>query len=178
VIGHRIPWQLPVSTAPQLLQRVRGFRAAPSGTAVAAEPAMDDTLARIWQEIAARPDGPLAMRFYLQPLMSSALAIRDGVADARTGRPYYFWTMFTDRSQRAALVRDGWHAEWKLFTIALVLDLAYQIIVLKGLRPFEGLLVAVVLAFVPYLLLRGLVNRLVRRTAGDLPPPPPDLAVR
>ena len=50
---------------------------------------MDDSFSRIWQEIAARPGGPLAIRFYLQPLMATALAIRDGVADARLGKPPY-----------------------------------------------------------------------------------------
>jgi hypothetical protein len=95
------------------------------------------------------------------------------------GRPPYFWAVFTQPGQRAALVRDGWHSLWKLFTIALLLDLAYQIIVLKGLRPLEGLLVAMALAFVPYLMLRGLVNRVVRRTVvAGLPPQPPDHAVR
>jgi hypothetical protein len=138
---------------------------------------MDDTLSRIWQEISARPDGPLAMRFYLQPLMATVLAIKDGVADGRLGKPPYFWAIFTQPAQRAALVRDGWQSVRKLFIIALVLDLAYQVIVLKGLRPLEGLAVAMVLAFVPYLLLRGPANRLVRRTVGGPPPKQPDVSV-
>jgi hypothetical protein len=139
---------------------------------------MDDTLARVWQEIAARPDGPLAMRFYLQPLMATILAIKDGVADGRLGKPPYFWAIFTQPTQRAALVRDGWHSVRKLFIIAVVLDLAYQFVVLKGLRPLEGLVVAIVLAFVPYLLLRGPANRLVRRAVGGPPPTRPDASVR
>jgi len=139
---------------------------------------MDDSFSRIWQEIAARPDGPLAMRFYLQPLMAIALATRDGVKDARLGKPPYFWTLFTESSQRGPLLKDGWHSEWKLFSIAFILDFAYQIIVLKGIRPLEGLLVAIALAFVPYLMLRGTVNRLVRGTVGAPPPQPPDHAVR
>jgi hypothetical protein len=169
-----MPWVLSVPRAPECSESTR------SAAAFSLQPnrQMDDTLSRIWQEIAARPEGPLALRFYLQPLMATALAIRDGVADGRMGRPPYFWALFTQPDQRAALVRDGWHSLWKLFTIAVVLDLAYQIIVLKGLRPLEGLLVAVVLAFVPYLMLRGLVNRLVRRTVSAPPPHPPDHAVR
>ena len=43
---------------------------------------MDDLLTRFWHEIAARPDGPLAMRFYLQPLMATFFAVRDGLKDA------------------------------------------------------------------------------------------------
>jgi hypothetical protein len=139
---------------------------------------MDEALARIWQEIAARPDGPLALRFYLQPIMATVLAVKDGMADGRLGKPPYFWAIFTHPAQRAALVRDGWHSVRKLFIIALVLDLAYQVIVLKGLRPLEGLVVAMALAFVPYLLLRGPVNRLVRRTVSGRPPTHPDVSVQ
>jgi hypothetical protein len=138
---------------------------------------MDDTLARIWQEIAARPDGPLALRFYLQPIMATVLAVKDGMADGRLGKPPYFWAIFTHPAQRADLVRDGWHSVRKLFIIALVLDLVYQFIVLKGLRPLEGLVVAMALAFVPYLLLRGPVNRLMRRTVTGPPPKQPDVSV-
>ena len=134
---------------------------------------MDDSLSRIWHEIAARPDGPLAIRFYLQPLMAIALATRDGLADARLGKPPYFWTLFTESSERGPLLKDAWHSEWKLFSLAIILDFTYQLIVLKGVRPLEGLLVAIALAFVPYLMLRGLVNRLARGRVGSLPPQPP-----
>ena len=123
---------------------------------------MDEFLARVWHEIMARPDGPLAMRFYLQPLMATLFALRDGLRDARAGRPAYFWAVFTNPVQRPALLRDGWRSVGKIFLISLVLDVAYQILVLRGLRLMQGLLVAVVLALVPYVLLRGPVNRLAR----------------
>ncbi|HEX5830484.1 MAG TPA: hypothetical protein VFY16_05845 [Gemmatimonadaceae bacterium] len=124
---------------------------------------MDDYLARVWQEIAARPDGPLAMRFYLQPLMAIYFAVRDGLDDARAGGPAYFWAIFTDPARRPALLREGWRSVGKIFLIAVALDLVYQFLVLRGLRPVQGLLVAVVLALVPYVLLRGPANRIARR---------------
>jgi hypothetical protein len=124
------------------------------------------TLQEFWQEITARPDGPLALRFYLQPVVATALALRDGIRDARGGRPPYLFTIVKDKAQRREFVRDGWRSIGKVFIIAVVLDLIYQIIVLKGLRPVEGLLIAVVLAIVPYALLRGPVNRIARRTRG------------
>ena len=71
-------------------------------------------------------------------------------------------------SHRGPLLKDGWHSEWKLLSIAFILDFAYQIIVLNGVRPLAGLLVAITLAFVPYLMLRGTVNRLVRRRPRSL----------
>jgi hypothetical protein len=42
------------------------------------------------------------------------------------------------------------------------MDIVDQFIVFKALRPLEGLIVAVRLAIVPYLLVRGPVNRLAR----------------
>jgi hypothetical protein len=44
--------------------------------------------------------------------------------------------------------------------VALVLDLAYQIIVLRFVYPAEAIIVAFVVVIVPYLILRGLVTRL------------------
>jgi len=130
---------------------------------------MDDIIARFWQEITARPDGPLAMRFYLQPLMATLFAVRDGLKDARAGKPPYFYGLLTHPEQRREMLRDGWGSVGKIFGIAIVLDLLYQFIVLKGFRPVETLVVAIVLALVPYILLRGPANRLAR--TGDPPAP-------
>jgi hypothetical protein len=121
-----------------------------------------DVLSQLWQEIVARPDGPMALRFYLQPLMAVIFAVRDGLKDARTGRPPYLWAIFTSPGERGALIRDGWRSVGKIFIIAVVLDTIYQFVVLGGLRPLEGLFVATVLALVPYILFRGPVNRLKR----------------
>jgi len=123
---------------------------------------MDHGLSELWQEIVARPSGKMAFRFYFQPLMAMLLATRDGIRDARTGRPAYFWALFADPVNRRSRLRDGWHAIQKVFVLALVLDTIYQLVVLRGLRPLAGLLVATALAIVPYLLLRGPVNRVAR----------------
>lgn len=55
----------------------------------------------------------------------------------------------------------------KVFTIALVLDAVYQYIALKWFYPAEAVLVAAILALVPYLLLRGPVNRVFRGKTGQ-----------
>jgi hypothetical protein len=120
------------------------------------------SLADVWSEILERPHGPFAFRFYLQPLMAIFFAVRDGVHDAKTGRRAYLWSLFTEPGRMARL-RDGWRSVGKVFVLAIVLDLLYQLIVLKGLRPAEDLIVAVSLALVPYALLRGPANRLFRR---------------
>ncbi|HEU4647796.1 MAG TPA: hypothetical protein VFS33_01955 [Gemmatimonadales bacterium] len=122
----------------------------------------DDIFSRTWQEIVARPGGPLAMRFYLQPLMATLLALRDGLADARTGQPPYFWAICFEPGCRRELIRSGWQSIAKVFCIAMALDVLYQLIVLKGFRPLQTMLVAVALAIVPYLLVRGPISRIVR----------------
>jgi hypothetical protein len=119
--------------------------------------------ARLWHEIASRPDGPMAFRFYLQPFMALLVAFNDGKADARAGRPPYFWAMFHDPSHCRELIRNGWHSIAKIFFMALVIDTIYQLVVLHGLRPVQGLIVAVILAIVPYVLTRGPFNRLFSR---------------
>jgi hypothetical protein len=122
--------------------------------------------AQFWQEIAARPAGPLALRFYLQPLMATLLAVRDGLADARHGKPAYLWSLATDPAHRRERLREGWGSICKVVIIALILDLTYQIFVLHGHRPFQALLVAALLAVIPYAVLRGPVNRIASRTGG------------
>lgn len=125
-----------------------------------------ELLSRFWQEIAARPTGPLAFRFYLQPAMATFFAIRDGLRDARAGNPPYFWSLFTDPQHRREQIRGGWQSIGKIIVLAIALDVVYQVIVLRGLRPFEAIFIAFLLAVAPYLLLRGLVTRLVRRRIG------------
>jgi hypothetical protein len=116
----------------------------------------------MWREILGRPEGPFAFRFYLQPLMALLFAVRDGIHDARAGRSAYLWSLLTE-SRRRQLLREGWHSVGKVFVLAIVLDLLYQLVVLKGLRPLQTLLVAVALALVPYVLVRGPASRLFRR---------------
>jgi hypothetical protein len=123
---------------------------------------MDDMWMRIAGDLAARVSGPMKFRLVLQPCVAAFFAIRSGLADARAGRPPYFWTLVTDPAQRAYMIKDGWKSVGKVFMLALVLDVVYQIIVSRFVYPGETIIVAFVLAIVPYLILRGLVTRLVR----------------
>lgn len=127
---------------------------------------MRDMLMRMLTNVGDRVGGPMTFRIILQPLMATLLAIRAGMKDAQTGRPPYFWTILTDPSQRGDLVREGWKSVARVFFLAIVMDVIYQVIVLNWVYPGEVLLIAVLLAVVPYLLLRGPVNRLVRRLRG------------
>jgi hypothetical protein len=124
---------------------------------------MLDSVSEFWHDLAARPTGPLAMRFYLQPLMATLFALRDGFKDARNDKPPYFWALFTHPGQRSQMLRHGWKSVGKIFVLAAVLDIIYQLVVLHELHPLQAVVVATILAIVPYLIFRGPVNRIVRR---------------
>ena len=121
---------------------------------------MDDIIGRIWENLGGRVGGPMTLRLILQPLVATVLAIKAGRRDAKTGRPPYFWTILTSPEDRAALLREGWKDVTKVFVMAVVIDSVYQVMVFRWIYPFEVLVVAFILACVPYLLIRGPVNRL------------------
>lgn len=123
---------------------------------------MEEILTRIWGNLIGRVHGPLTFRLILQPAMAVFLAIRAGLKDAREGRPIYFWALFTHPAQRRQLLQDGWKSVGRVFILAIVIDAVYQFIVLRWFYPAEALVVAFVLAIVPYLLVRGPVSRIAR----------------
>jgi hypothetical protein len=123
---------------------------------------MDDIVTRILGDMGDRVAGPMKFRLVLQPAMAAIFAIRSGLADAKAGRPPYFWALFTDPMHRAEMLRDGWKSVGKVFVLALVLDAVYQIIAIRFVYPGEAIVVAFLLASVPYLLLRGAVTRIAR----------------
>ena len=121
---------------------------------------MDDMWLRITSQLAERIHGPMHIRLMMQPAMAAFFAIRSGLADARDGKAPYLWTLLSDRADRVAIIKDGWTSVGRVFVLAVVLDVVYQLYVLRFVYPGEALIVAFVLSIVPYLLLRGLVTRL------------------
>jgi hypothetical protein len=124
---------------------------------------MDNIWTRIGTDMVDRVTGPMKFRLVLQPLMASFFAIRAGLADAKAGKTPFFWCLLTDPAQRDDMLKDGWKSVGKVFLLAIVLDVVYQIIVERFVYPGEAIIVAFVLAILPYLILRGLVTRLARR---------------
>lgn len=113
----------------------------------------------------ARSEGPMSARLLLQPAMAAFFAFRDGRRDVRDGRPPYLWSLFGRTAQRRELLKGGWQSIGKVFVVAVLLDLVFQRLVFHDFRPAGALITGLTLAIVPYLLLRGLVNRLSRRPA-------------
>src|SRR3954470_20053824 len=123
---------------------------------------MGEILQRVWENLIGRASGPMNFRLIVQPLVASLLAIRAGVRDARHGRPAFLWAALSNPAYRPELLHQGWKDVGKVFILALVLDSIYQLIVHRGVFFLELLVTAIVLAIVPYVLLRGPINRIVR----------------
>ena len=68
----------------------------------------------------------------------------------------------TGSTARSDRLFDGIIATSRVILLGLVMDVAYQLIEFKSFYPGEAAIVAVLLAFVPYLLLRGPFERLAR----------------
>jgi hypothetical protein len=126
---------------------------------------MDDIVTRFFDNLAGRVHGPMNFRLILQPLTAVIFAIRDGRRDARGGRAPYFWSLFTERAHRRDLLRHGWKSVGRVFIIAVMIDAVYKFITVRWFYPGEAVVTAVILAIVPYLMLRGLANRV--QTARD-----------
>lgn len=125
-----------------------------------------DTFKRIWHQLIERADAPMRFRFILQPLMAAILAILGGLKDARTGRSPYFWTMLGNPRERIERLEEGLNATARIILLGIVMDVIYQIIVLKRFYPAEAVIVALLFAFVPYVIIRGPVARIARRWLG------------
>jgi len=124
---------------------------------------MDEIAARFFHNLAARLNGPMNFRLIFQPLMAILWATRDGLKDGREGRVPYFWALFTLPGRRLELLKDGWKAVGRVFVLAVIMDAVYQFVTVRWFYPGEALVTAALLAFIPYLLTRGLVNRLTGR---------------
>jgi hypothetical protein len=124
---------------------------------------MDEMFSRGLSELIARDSGPLHVRLVLQPLVAMILATRAGWRDAVEHRPAFFRTVVLEPARRRLLLHDAWKDVGRLFLAASVLDVVYQTIVLRRFYPVQTLIVATVLALVPYLVARGVANRIVSR---------------
>lgn len=113
-------------------------------------------------DFSSRLDDVFDLWFFVQPAVAAVVAFLDGILDASAGRTPYGWAILTDPENRRFLIRDGWKSISKVFVLAFAIDLAFQFLELREIRLIPALIVTCLLVLVPYVLLRGLVNRLTR----------------
>ncbi len=100
--------------------------------------------------------------------MSLIFTIRAAIRDAKAGTTPYLWRFAYSKVQRKSIAKETWKDVGKIFIIGTVLDIVYQLIVIYGIKtqaafyPLESVIIAFALAILPYIILRGPVNRIVR----------------
>ena len=121
-----------------------------------------DIFKRGYEQLHGRLSGPMQFRLVIQPIVAAFLAIRAGVRDAREGRPPFLWALITVSLER----RERWRSAWKdirrVFFFAVAIDAIYQLIELRAFYIVQAIIVAFVLAIIPYAILRGIVTRVTR----------------
>lgn len=125
--------------------------------------ALEDFIPRILENLSGRLDGPMSFRFLMQPAMAVLFGVLNGLRYAREGRSFLLWGGPKDPAERRAQQLATWKSIGKVFAIAIVLDVIYQVWILKGFYPLEALIVAIVVALVPYFLVRFIVNTIAKR---------------
>ena len=146
---------------------------------------MDDWLKQTLEHILGRMSGPMWLRIIIQPSVSVIIALRAGIGDAHAGQPPFGWAVLSGHTQRRALVKQGWKDIARVFIASIIVDLIYQITVLRWIYPLQAAFVSTLLAALPYVLARGPANRLVKlwHSRHEKPTPTPrknspNLAVR
>jgi hypothetical protein len=128
-----------------------------------------ESLGRLWSDVLDRPTGPMMFRFILQPAMAIIAALRDGVRDARLGRRPYVWALIhgvRDSQGRGGRLWEGIVSTARILILGVVMDVIYQWRVLDTFYPVQAAVIAILLAFLPYLLLRGPIERIARNWVG------------
>ena len=129
-----------------------------------------ETIQRALWQLTARPGGAMTFRFILQPAMAAIAAIHDGRGDARLARPPYLRTMLREPQHRIPRLREGLNTTARIILLGMIVDAIYQIIEFEGFYPSEVVIVALMLAFIPYVVIRGVALRLARRRSGNESP--------
>ena len=116
-----------------------------------------------FEEMLGRASGPLNFRLVVMPTMATLFGIRAGLRDAREGKSTFVWGLLTMPAGRPEALRSAVKDVGKVFVMAVIMDTAYQLIVFRGLRLLQVLVVAVACAIVPYVLIRGPVALIASR---------------
>jgi hypothetical protein len=117
-----------------------------------------------FEDIPKRLFGPGRFRFFVQPLVAIALGIRDGIADARAGRPAYFYGVLFDPKVRGALLKSSFTTLLNMILFGVLLDSICQWLILGNSYLGAALVVGPVLIVAPYTMSRS-VTRLATPSA-------------
>ncbi len=122
-----------------------------------------ETQERLWSDVIDRSNGPMTFRFFLQPIMAAIAALHDGLKDARSANDPYLRTILLDPAKRTARLGEGLFSTARIILLGFAMDAIYQWRVFDSFFPVEAVIITLILAVLPYLILRGLITRIARR---------------
>jgi hypothetical protein len=117
---------------------------------------------RFWDDIFDRIHGPMTFRFYLQPSMALLAAIPDGIRETRLGHKSFFWSALWDPQAPTGRLREGLISTARVVLLGISMDAIYQFKALDRFYPVEALMMAILLAVIPYFVFRWIVERAAR----------------
>ena len=129
---------------------------------------LTDMIARGWENFLARPQGTLEVSIHSPTYHRGHTGASRWHQQCSKRSPAYLWAAFTKPGYRVQLLHGGWKDIRTPFLVSAVLDAIYQLITHRFIYPLELLFTATLLALVPYLILRGPVNRIARRRHIDI----------
>jgi len=110
-----------------------------------------------------RLTGPGKGRFLVQPLIAIALGIRDGIVDAKLGKPPFFIQILFEKEGKLDVLKSGLKQIAVPLTVGVVLDAVLQWVIFQTMFALPALIAGTVLVGLPYSIARGLSNRIARR---------------
>ncbi len=138
-----------------------------------------ENLSRGVEQLLGRASGPFHLRLFLTPIVATMFAIRAGLRDSREGQPPFLLEFFTNPAERRRLATSGWRDIGKMIVAAFVIDTIYQVAVLRAFYIVQTLILIAVIAVIPYCLIRGVANRVMRSVSrkGEQPVVTPESEV-
>lgn len=121
-----------------------------------------DVRSRFWDDLLARSGGSTNYRFALQPVIAAIAALHDGISDARLGNDSFFWSRRFDQTHQSDRLYEGLMSIAAVLLLGICTDVIYQLKEQDTFYPAEAAVIAIVLAVVPYCILRRMVEIIVR----------------
>ncbi|HVG64293.1 MAG TPA: hypothetical protein VNA24_37375 [Hyalangium sp.] len=117
-----------------------------------------------WEGLVRDLSGKGQFRLILQPAMALFLGLRLGIADAKEGKAPFLFRLFTTRHERWGLFKQSLSDAAMPLILALVMDGILQYLTLHHIRPLQAVVVGAFLVWLPFVMTRGLTNRIWKRS--------------
>ena len=111
--------------------------------------------------------GPGTFRFLIQPVLAIVMGVRDGRNDAKSSTPPILQLLLLQSGKRSETLKGTLKSIALPLILAVVLDSILQIYIFGIWRLQWALAVGVGLVGIPYILTRGITNRIISAQGGQ-----------